>query len=356
MVDAALKGAPKDAPLLARRAELLYLRGRWDDAEKAADAAVDGSKPEELAHFLGRWVRAELYRDRGDMTGADKEFRWFVRTYTDRSNNDNDIKDPQELLLVGLAGSENARWHTLSKQFTFILQTLYVDAEKEAEKAKEPLWQAEYQAGVAAAGEVQPARSARLLRQSAGHQSCAAEALVGKGEAALQKTGDQTSRRFRRSGAQDQPAPARRPAAQGRRPARRRRRERRLADAEKALAVNPRDEHALARKAACFEVSESNAAYAAVVKTGRDEQPQAGRVLLRPRRTPRRPAYVTTTPRLATKRRRNCSRCCRARPERSACCTCAWAARRRPPRCSTRASRPTSSTSASPTCARCSST
>src|SRR5947209_11137128 len=40
-VEDALKTAPKDDALLARRAELLYLRGRWDDAEKAADAALD---------------------------------------------------------------------------------------------------------------------------------------------------------------------------------------------------------------------------------------------------------------------------------------------------------------------------
>ena len=44
VVDDALKTDAKDIGLLARRAELLYLRGRWDDAEKAVDAAlaVDG--------------------------------------------------------------------------------------------------------------------------------------------------------------------------------------------------------------------------------------------------------------------------------------------------------------------------
>ena len=52
VVEAALKDAPRGSRLLARQAELLYLRGRWDDAEKAADAAVDASKPER-AHFLG---------------------------------------------------------------------------------------------------------------------------------------------------------------------------------------------------------------------------------------------------------------------------------------------------------------
>ena len=38
-----------------------------------------------------------------DFDKADVEFRWFVKTYTQRSNEDKDIKDPDELLLVGLA-------------------------------------------------------------------------------------------------------------------------------------------------------------------------------------------------------------------------------------------------------------
>src|SRR4030095_11334479 len=38
-IDAALGDLPKDADLLARRAELLYLRGQWGGAEKRAGAA-----------------------------------------------------------------------------------------------------------------------------------------------------------------------------------------------------------------------------------------------------------------------------------------------------------------------------
>src|SRR5436190_16375525 len=40
VLDAALQELPKDADLLARRAEVLYLRGRWDDADKAAAQAL----------------------------------------------------------------------------------------------------------------------------------------------------------------------------------------------------------------------------------------------------------------------------------------------------------------------------
>ena len=234
VVDAALKGGLKDAPLLARRAELLYLRGRWDEAEKAADAAVDGSKPDDLAHFIGRWVRAEVHRDRGDIAGADKEFRWFVRTYTDRSNNDNDITDPQELLLVGLAGCENARWHHLSQQFTFILQTLYTDAETAADKAKEPLWQAEYQAGSLLLEKYNQPEALDAFDKALAMNPPQAQALVGKGEAALQKMEIKQADHFADQALPDQSAPSRRPAAQGRRPALRRRRERRARQCRKS--------------------------------------------------------------------------------------------------------------------------
>src|SRR5437868_1674650 len=53
VVDAALANHKADADLYARRAQLLYLRGRWDDAAQAAEKALQ-LKPE---HFLARWVR-----------------------------------------------------------------------------------------------------------------------------------------------------------------------------------------------------------------------------------------------------------------------------------------------------------
>src|SRR5438876_3271719 len=59
-IDALLKDQPREARLLARRAELLYLRGRWEDAEKAAGAALK----EDGEQLLARWVRAQVYRDR----------------------------------------------------------------------------------------------------------------------------------------------------------------------------------------------------------------------------------------------------------------------------------------------------
>ncbi len=273
-VDAALKDAPKEAKLLARQAELLYLRGRLDDAERAADAALDAAPPEALASFQARWVRARVYRDRGDIAKADTEFRWFVRYYSDRSNKDDDIKDPEELLIVGLAGTENARWHKLSNQFAFILQTLYVDAAKESDKVKEPLWQAEYQAGELLLEKYNQPEALRSFDKALAINPRAAEALVGKGGAALQKLEIKQADGFADQALKINP---RLPAAlllkadvqleSGDVSAA-------LETAEKALAVNLRDEHALARKAACLQVMKKKDDFDAVVKAVEKNDPK----------------------------------------------------------------------------------
>src|SRR5262245_12059517 len=48
-VEAALKDEAKSPDLLARKAELLHARGRWADAEKAAEEALTVSKNHLLA-------------------------------------------------------------------------------------------------------------------------------------------------------------------------------------------------------------------------------------------------------------------------------------------------------------------
>src|SRR5438874_1407657 len=50
VVDDALKTSPDNADLLARGAELLYLRGKLDDALKTADTAI----AKQADHFLAR--------------------------------------------------------------------------------------------------------------------------------------------------------------------------------------------------------------------------------------------------------------------------------------------------------------
>jgi tetratricopeptide (TPR) repeat protein len=179
VVTAALAGQAKDADLQARHAELLYLLGRWQESRAAADKAL-ALKPDD---FLARWVQGQIHRDRGDLKQADDDFRWFVRTYTERSSKDNDIKDPDELLIVGLAGAENARWHNLSDQYRVILTDVYADALK----ADKNFWPAEYQAGMLLLEKYNRGEAVDAFAKALAINPHAAEALVGKGLAALQR-------------------------------------------------------------------------------------------------------------------------------------------------------------------------
>ncbi len=173
----ALKLAPKDAGLLAERSDLLYALGRWDEAVADADAAL-AAKPEQL---LAKWTLARVLADRGDLDGADKATRGIVRYYTARSNADNDITDPDELLVVALAGAENARRNNLSKQFSFILNEVVADALK----ADPNFWPAEVLAGSMLLEKYnRPTAIEAFDKALAIHPKCA-EALVGKAQSAL---------------------------------------------------------------------------------------------------------------------------------------------------------------------------
>src|SRR5262249_635882 len=114
---------------------------------------------------------------------ADVEFRWFVRTFSERSDKDDDIKDPDELLLVGLAATENARWHSLSDQFQTILDDVYADARRR----DKDYWPARYPAGMLRGEKVSRDLAVEALDQALKLNPRAGEALVGKGVAALQK-------------------------------------------------------------------------------------------------------------------------------------------------------------------------
>jgi tetratricopeptide (TPR) repeat protein len=138
-VDIALKADAADADLLGRRAELLHFRGRWDEAKQAADAALKNSPN----HLLARWVLGQILRDSGDWPKADEAFRWFVKHYTQRSDADMEITNPEELLIIGLAGLERARYHHIADQFEFVLEEMFA----EASKNDKLFWQAQFETG-----------------------------------------------------------------------------------------------------------------------------------------------------------------------------------------------------------------
>jgi tetratricopeptide (TPR) repeat protein len=234
----------KDAALNARRAELLYLRGRWDDALKAADKALADNQKQ----LLARWVRVEVFRDRGETANAKDEVRWFIRFY-----NDNDVKDPDDLLLVGLASLEHARWNKLSDQFEFVLNELFAAASKPPKGQDEKIfWPAEYQAGALLLEKYNRPEAVAAFDNALTINPNCAEALVGKGYAALMKfeikDAESLAERALKINAQLPDALRLRAdvfLATGDAVAARK-------ELDRAVKVNPRDESTLARVAACL--------------------------------------------------------------------------------------------------------
>ncbi|HKB03487.1 MAG TPA: tetratricopeptide repeat protein [Gemmataceae bacterium] len=178
-IETALQNDGKNPDLLAARANIRFHTGKWDEASKDAEAALQ-SKAD---HFLARLVRAQLLRDRGEVTKADAEMRWFVRTYTQRDNADKPIRDPDELLMVGLAGSENARWHSLSDQFRFLINELYPDVLK----LDPDDWRAEWHIGMLLLEKYNRPEALQAFDNALKINPKSAEAFVGKGMVALQQ-------------------------------------------------------------------------------------------------------------------------------------------------------------------------
>jgi tetratricopeptide (TPR) repeat protein len=269
VIDAALTTTPDDPELLARRAELHYLRGQLAEALKTADAAV--AKRDE--QFLARWVRANVYRDIGELQKADAEFRWFVRTYTARDRNGKPITDADTLLLVAQAGAENARWHNLADQFRFILNEVYGDALK----ADPDLWPAECQAGMLLLEKYNRGEANTAFDKALAINPRSAEALVGKGRAALQQLELRDAEDFAEKALAINP---RLPAAlrlmadvhfaSGER-------ELALKRLDEAKAVNPCDESTLGRVAACLFVLKKSSEFDALSAAATRQNPKPAR-------------------------------------------------------------------------------
>jgi tetratricopeptide (TPR) repeat protein len=268
VLDAALKDAEENPDLLAARADALYQTGDWDKALETAEAALKAKEE----HFAARWVRARVYRDRGENKEADAEMRWFVRTYTRRSNADDDIKDPDELLIVGQAGAENARWHNLPQQFKFILDEVYADVLK----FEPDCWYAELYAGDMLLEKGNKPEAVAAFDKALKLNPRAAEALVGKGRAALQRYEIADAETFAEKALKINPrlTPALRLRADGHLIAGD------FAAAvkllEKARAVNPREEATLARLAACYHFRRDKDAFTATEAAAKGFNPKPG--------------------------------------------------------------------------------
>jgi tetratricopeptide (TPR) repeat protein len=248
-----LGAAPKDPNLLARKADLLYFRGRWDDALAAAEAAIAGQKNQFLAH----WTRLRVWRDKGDLQKATDEARWFVRAY-----NDTDVADPEQLLLVGLAAAEHARWNNLSDQFADILKDLF----DEGVKKDKSFWLSEYEAGMLLLEKYNRPDALEALDKALTINPNAAEALAAKGADLLSryeiKEAESLAERALKINSNSPEALRLRAdvhLASGEAGAA-------LNELEVARRVNPRDEETLGRIAACHLVRRKAGDFADLVK------------------------------------------------------------------------------------------
>lgn len=266
VAEMALKEAPKEAGLLARRAELLHLRGRWDEAEKSARAALSANDN----NFVAHWVLGQVLRDRGNWEKADEEFRWFIRTYSARDNDDRPITDPDQLLLVGLAALERARFHHLDDQFQFVLVEIF----GEIAKKDKDYWPAEYEAGKLYLEKHNKAAAFRALERAQTINSRAAEVLVAQGQLALAGFEMQQAENYAERALKINPSlitalclradvywfASEVTTA--------------LKDLEKARVINPRDEQTLGRLAACYFAQKKDDRLQALVKRVRAQNPK----------------------------------------------------------------------------------
>ena len=238
-LDRALEKQADNAALLARAAELEFDTGHWSEASHHAEAALK-TDPDELT---ARWVTAQLAKARGDFRAASGQFESFIHYYNAR-----DVTDSRELVLIGLAASEYARWNRSSDQFDFILNGLYADA-----VATDPnCWQAHYESGVLLLEKHNEAGAVRALNKALAINSSAAPVYVALGLADLEQYNlDKATAHCNRAlGLNPQLPAAHRlkamldlmdaqvPAA--------------IADLEKARAVNAVDEETLGLLAACY--------------------------------------------------------------------------------------------------------
>lgn len=258
VIQDALHSSSGTAEVLARQAQLLHLRGRWDEADEAVTAALKIRPDLMLAH----WVRGEILRDRGEPEKADGEFSAIVRIYSERSEHDDDIKDPDELLIAGLAGCEHARWSRQPDQFSFVLNDVYADALK----YDSDFWPAEYESGRLLLDKYNRGEALVSFDKALAINPRAAEVVAAKGRVAFGKMNFVKAQRQAARALSINPSlpDALRLAADVHLAAGET--EEALKDLELAKNVNPRDEEALARLASCYSLRHYTAGYDAILK------------------------------------------------------------------------------------------
>ncbi len=128
-ITAALTVQPKSPALLARQAELCFLRGRYAQARELAQAGVD----QDSQHVHSRLILANALAELGQLDEAAQAYRWFIQYY-----NRSQPKDAETLIWIGEGAAQHARWNRVSSIFRFVVNDVCTDALKDDKNC----WQA----------------------------------------------------------------------------------------------------------------------------------------------------------------------------------------------------------------------
>lgn len=176
------------ADVYGRKAELQFLMGQWNDSEASATSAL----LQNPSHLQARWVKAKILWEGGDIAKALVEFQWFVKSYSDKLETPNAYSKPEDLLIIAQASLENARWYALGDE----LETILNDLLKETLKIDPNFWPAEALAGKILLEKHNRPEALTAFSKVLAINSEAPDALVGKGEAAIQKMEYQEAESF----------------------------------------------------------------------------------------------------------------------------------------------------------------
>ncbi len=127
--------AEKHADVQAQLARLAFQRGDYEEAGRRAERALKLAATAPLAIY----IKAELARTSGRIEEAERGYHRLIEFY-----NNHEVKKPDALRWIGRAAAQYARWNRLSDQFDFLVNELYPSALK----LDADYWPAHYEAGL----------------------------------------------------------------------------------------------------------------------------------------------------------------------------------------------------------------
>jgi tetratricopeptide (TPR) repeat protein len=172
-LESVVVASPEAAPPRAELARLAFDRGdypaaaRWVDSALAIDANC----------LAAIWMQAELHRVSGHLAEADAATKRIVDYYTA-----NDVNDPHDIRVCGLAAAQFARWNRRKGDFATIVNDLYPFA-LEQEPA---FWPAHYESGVLFLEKYNQAEASKSFTQALELNPNAAEVHAGLARLSLQ--------------------------------------------------------------------------------------------------------------------------------------------------------------------------